>query len=477
MGNSLFIHQEVAVKPRRLRFGNTHHRVSPYRKGRKSRVGYGRFLAFSFGLVWMLLSVPSSDSGPPGLLKRLARVVRRRKADRVEASGDAVKEAGSGPSTDSDAGSAQEPPHRVGNDNSDDGPKAPRRRFGTGKTTAVVAAAVFAAAALLVGAAYAFDRSQNGKVVEGIRVGGIDIGGLDKKAARARLKRDLVRRVRAPVTVTFGSKTFEFDARKAAARVNLGATVADALERSRRGSLAGRVVRDLTGGTVRADITPTVTYSKAALGRWISAVAERIDRPAVDADIRFDGTMLKKVPAKVGYQLRSDDLASKIGAMLGRGDTSRTLKAMVRTERPKIRNRTQLGRLHETVLTVNRSAFRVTLWKRLKRFKSYTIAVGAAGFDSPAGTYRIQNKQVNPAWNVPKSDWAGKLAGKVIPPGDPMNPLIARWMGVFDGVGFHGTNDIGSLGSAGSHGCFRMAPSDVIDLYDRVPVGTPVMIV
>ena len=49
-------------------------------------------------------------------------------------------------------------------------------------------------------------------------------------------------------------------------------------------------------------------------------------------------------------------------------------------------------------------------------------------------------------------------------------------MGIFNGAGIHGTDDTGSLGSAASHGCVRMAIPDVIDLYDRVDVGTPIYI-
>ena len=49
-------------------------------------------------------------------------------------------------------------------------------------------------------------------------------------------------------------------------------------------------------------------------------------------------------------------------------------------------------------------------------------------------------------------------------------------MGLWDGAGIHGTEEISSLGSAASHGCVRMAIPDVIDLYDRVQVGTPVYI-
>ena len=104
------------------------------------------------------------------------------------------------------------------------------------------------------------------------------------------------------------------------------------------------------------------------------------------------------------------------------------------------------------------------------------VAVGMAGLDTPAGTYRIQDKQVDPAWHVPNSPWAGSLAGQVIPGGAPDNPLKARWMGVANGVGIHGTAEDWSIGSRASHGCIRMHVSDVIDLYPRVSVGTLVLI-
>jgi lipoprotein-anchoring transpeptidase ErfK/SrfK len=83
---------------------------------------------------------------------------------------------------------------------------------------------------------------------------------------------------------------------------------------------------------------------------------------------------------------------------------------------------------------------------------------------------------VNPAWSVPNSAWAGDLAGTVVPGGTPENPLKARWMGIFDGAGIHGTDDLASLGSAASHGCIRMSIPDVINLYDQVDVGTPIYI-
>ena len=49
-------------------------------------------------------------------------------------------------------------------------------------------------------------------------------------------------------------------------------------------------------------------------------------------------------------------------------------------------------------------------------------------------------------------------------------------MGFYDGAGIHGTDDVSSIGTAASHGCIRMRIPDVVELYDRVPVGTPLYI-
>ncbi len=77
---------------------------------------------------------------------------------------------------------------------------------------------------------------------------------------------------------------------------------------------------------------------------------------------------------------------------------------------------------------------------------------------------------------MPNSPWAGSLQGQVIPGGAPNNPLKARWLGVNGSVGIHGTAEEWSIGSRASHGCIRMRVADVVDLYPRVPLGTPVLI-
>ena len=154
---------------------------------------------------------------------------------------------------------------------------------------------------------------------------------------------------------------------------------------------------------------------------------------------------------------------------------ARTLNAPIKIVQPKVTGE-ELAAQYPVVLTVDRGHFRLSLFKDLKPAKVYPIAVGKVGLETPAGLYKVQNKAKNPAWHVPNSDWAGDLAGKVIPGGAPDNPIKARWLGVYDGVGVHGTDARSSIGSNASHGCIRMLIEDVEKLYDEVPIGTPIFI-
>ncbi len=134
-----------------------------------------------------------------------------------------------------------------------------------------------------------------------------------------------------------------------------------------------------------------------------------------------------------------------------------------------------LQRRYHTYILVSRETFTLRLYKHLKLVKSYRIAVGQAGLETPAGEYTINDKQVNPWWHVPKSAWAGALAGRIIPPG-PADPLKSRWLGFYNGAGIHGTDATWSIGTAASHGCIRMTIPDVEDLYERVPLRTPIYV-
>ena len=106
--------------------------------------------------------------------------------------------------------------------------------------------------------------------------------------------------------------------------------------------------------------------------------------------------------------------------------------------------------------------------------KFYPIAIGQPGrFATPMGGASIVSRVKDPTWMPP--EWAGM--GETVVPAGPGNPLGDRWIGLsMPGVGFHSTNQPTSIGAAASHGCMRMYPQMVHDLFERVLVGMPVRI-
>jgi lipoprotein-anchoring transpeptidase ErfK/SrfK len=323
-----------------------------------------------------------------------------------------------------------------------------------------------------------YDHSRENRIAKGVRVGGVDVGGLDREQAAAKLHRLILAPLRRTVVVDHGSQRWQLTAREARLATNLDATVDQAVARSRQGNILQRSWRELTGGTVNARLEPQVTFSDVAIVRLLDRIRRAVDRPATDATIKFSVNGPSTTPSHDGLAVDASGLHKKLKAALVSPDAQRRFSAVTHHVRPKVTTEA-LAAKYDTALVVNRERFQLTLYKRLKPVKTYNIAVGAVGLETPAGMYHIQNKAVNPAWTEPNSSWVPKHdRGKVVPGGSPENPLKARWLGIFDGAGIHGIDpsEYGTIGHAASHGCVRMRIADVVDLYPRVPVGAPIYI-
>ncbi len=114
--------------------------------------------------------------------------------------------------------------------------------------------------------------------------------------------------------------------------------------------------------------------------------------------------------------------------------------------------------------------------------RRYSLAIGKPSWPTPTGTYKIVEKRFNPTWNVPPSiqeemEEQGLDVVEKVPPG-PKNPLGKYFMATSaEGVGIHATNMPWSVGSYVSHGCMRMLPQEISQLFPQVTIGTPVKII
>ena len=139
-------------------------------------------------------------------------------------------------------------------------------------------------------------------------------------------------------------------------------------------------------------------------------------------------------------------------------------------------------------LVLNRRLRLLLVLENGRTLRSFPVAVGMPGWETPVGQFKVLEMRTNPEWEHPAS-------GARIPPG-PNNPLGSRWIGFhrdcagrsgFNGQehlvvkgcvvsGFHGTPNRASVGRAVSHGCVRLYDEHVRELYELVRLGTPVTV-
>lgn len=132
-----------------------------------------------------------------------------------------------------------------------------------------------------------------------------------------------------------------------------------------------------------------------------------------------------------------------------------------------------LNEVAETIrLELRLGERRVYVLKGDEVIANYPVAIGRAGWETPTGEFVVRDMIENPGWENFRT-------GEIVPPGGD-NPLGVRWISFWtDGVneiGFHGTPYEEFIGQAVSHGCVRMRNQDVVALFDKVAIGTPVVV-
>jgi lipoprotein-anchoring transpeptidase ErfK/SrfK len=353
---------------------------------------------------------------------------------------------------------------------------APMARRGGFLPIVPIAAGILALAVVVVLGAYLYERARSETIAKGVSVDGVSVGGLERGAAQRKVDRLLVGRLERPVRVRWRGREWTLSGRQAAVRVDGARMVEEAVRDSREGSFLTRAFRDLFGGSVKREVALAATYSHAAVKALTAEVRASVNRPARDASVEPNAGGLRAVPGHDGVSVDSPRLGARIDRALVGVGSARTVSVPTRTVRPAVTTG-ELAARYPAYIVVDRAAFRLRFYEHLKLAKTYEIAVGMEGLETPAGLHKIEWKQENPPWYVPNKAWAGALAGKVIPPG-PEDPLKARFMSFDGGAGIHGIDpsEYSSIGHDASHGCVRMRIPDVIDLYSHTPVGTPVYI-
>ena len=347
----------------------------------------------------------------------------------------------------------------------------------TSRRTGLFVAAFGAVLALaLAGAAVIYDQSRKDQLADGLKVDGVPVGGLSRQEARAKLEQEALAPRRRALVVHAGTHTFSVPAARLRVSVDLEAALDRAVEESRGGWLGARVARDLTGGSVDKDLPLTTRAAPDAVRHAASVVARSVGRAPHDAEVqpKADGLEIQK--SRPGRSVDTAGLRRGLTAAIADPRRPADVDATVRSV-PAKTTYEDLARKYRAYIIVDRKSHQLRFYSHLKLADTYPIAVGKSGLETPAGLYDVQWKETNPSWHVPNSPWAGDLAGRTIPPG-PDDPIKARWLAFNGGAGIHGIDpsEYGSIGHDASHGCVRMRIPDVIALYKRTPVHSPVYV-
>ena len=286
------------------------------------------------------------------------------------------------------------------------------------------------------------------RIAAGVTVGGVAVGGMTPADAYTAVRNVFER----PLVLLVGKHRFQ------AAPESLGA-VAYALKAINRATTAA------PGTSVRLD----VTVSRRRVVAYVTGLARRLDRPAVDSQLSLRNLKPWISQSRKGVSLRQKPAVRAILAALAANRRS-PIRLRQTVLAPKV-TRSSIG----PVIVIRRSSNHLYLYRGMQFTRLFAVATGQNTYPTPLGRFQIVVKWRNPWWYPPNSPWAA--GQKPIPPG-PNNPLGTRWMGLSaPGVGIHGTPNDASIGYSVSHGCIRMHIPDAEWLFVRVRIGTPVYIV
>jgi lipoprotein-anchoring transpeptidase ErfK/SrfK len=327
-----------------------------------------------------------------------------------------------------------------------------------------------ASAAAIVG-----DFAFRGIVAKGATLRGHELGGMDRAQVRTIVDGAVSTPAMQPLTVLGDSKSWALDP-KGIVTVDTDAIVEQAYAPLRSATLVTRLVSRIAGSPLPAVVKPVYTVDSAALSGWVKQTAASVDRQPSDSTRTVVGYGIKITPAVYGATVDQSKAAKQIADALTSEATvtsaSRVASLPVTVTAPKI-----VESSFKSAIVVSLSQCRVRLYNGTQLVTEYPCAPGQRAWPTPRGDFTIVRKQANAPWINPHSAWSASMPDVI--PGGPGNPMGDRKLGIdYPGVFLHGIprSEYSSIGTHASHGCMRMMPSAIHDLYGRVNIGDPVFI-
>lgn len=357
--------------------------------------------------------------------------------------------------------------------------KKPEKKMSAARKALIV----FVAAMLVVFACCcvafaAVEESRSHFVPENTMLDGqIDVSGMTEEELRALLVKRVEGGIGTTITLEAGDSSHTIEMGDIGS-IDIDATVEQAFAPYRANPVVrvfvsiGEVVGMPPAGY---NVCTVCVVDHDALADRVSAVARKANTPAKNAGYAYDkaSNALVVAAATQGVEMDEPATVARIEQVLvdvGNGDPERlSIQAEAIITEPESNDPGQ-------GIFVDTRKCRVHLYEDGVEVVSYPCTPGMSGYATPKGDFTLSYKDPAPIWYNPHSDWSEGMEETIAP--GPSNPLGVRALAVSCGGGIflHGTTNTGGLGSPGSHGCVRLSNSNIVELYDRVSVGIPIII-
>jgi lipoprotein-anchoring transpeptidase ErfK/SrfK len=347
-----------------------------------------------------------------------------------------------------------------------------RRLPRPGKWAAVVlgalACAGLLAAAGIAYAGYGYSQKYEDKILPGAVVAGVDVGGMTKhqalKAVRAVIRPELSR----VVEVTYRDRTWTVRPEDLGARSNARAAVRSALAESASASFLEKTRMGVLGHELSFEEDVALRYPRKGAKAFVDELAARINQEPQNAQLDYSTGWVEIARESAGRSVNVGKSVDALMHALKNGGEDSGLD--VTTLEPEV-----TADSYDQVLLTRIGENKLYLYQDGEITHSWVVATGLPEYPTPTGLYSLTEKRYMPTWVNPVPDTWGASMPESIPPG-PNNPLGLRalnWSA--PAIRFHGTSATYSLGFNASHGCVRMSNEAVIQLYDMIEVGTPIV--
>ncbi|HEX2150168.1 MAG TPA: L,D-transpeptidase/peptidoglycan binding protein [Actinomycetota bacterium] len=315
--------------------------------------------------------------------------------------------------------------------------------------------------------------SANTKVsLNGFQVGGIELTGLDKAAATQKLHQRYEAPLDTPITISLDGQTLQSTTRRElGASTNVDEVYAKVVKLHQDIPTFKRLWYRITGMSMghNLDVRTSVDAEKA--GEIVRKLAEAVNKAPVNATVSVTGGSPKIIEGTPGFALDEKAAIQALQDASTKGVPSINLAG--KPVPPAVTKEN-----FKDIIIVKVGENKLYHYDGEQLVKTYDVATGLPKYPTPIGQFKITQKRFRPTWVNPAKgagEWGAKLPAQIGP--GPNNPLGTRALNLNSpGIRIHGTTANNSMGYNASHGCVRMRMSDVEELFDRVEVGTPVII-